>query len=360
MPWTHCDTAEIPDDAPCPECGAAKEAWTLEFQVTREFRLRRAPALRLELLDAQEQGVSGEPYRVELPGGEVVEGELDEEGRAKHELTQLGECTITFTARARGRVVPYVPPEERDEGEAASAEPEEPEPEEAEGEPPSFSRPAKGRHVFQLRAGLVLQLTLFDEEGERPLPFASYTLEAEDGTRFEGRTDGRGRLDHGAVDAPRFTLTVTAERPPADPDDEDDEDAAPEELEATLVAPAVLPEDAFMRVQVPGVPAATQAPHELDDEPTCDRAIKVRVQTASGEPVRDVEYVLYSATVVRRGRTDADGYLIEQALPDQGDLHVKLADGRLLYFEGEDDDPESEEFFADPDEGDDHAPEEAP
>lgn len=353
MPWSHCNAAEIADDAPCPECGAAKESWTLEFQVTREFKVRRAPVLRLVLLDPEEVGVASEPYRVELPGGQVVEGELDEEGCARHQLQQAGECMISFPRRGAGRVVPYLPPEEREEGgeEPAPAE------EGPAGEPPRFRRPAKGRHQFQLRPGRVLRLTLFDEEGERPLPFARYALEAEDGARFEGETDGRGRLDHGEVEATRFTLTVSVEREPAD------EDGEPATYEATAVAPAVVAADAFMRLQVPGIPAPEQAPQEYEDEPLGERAIKIRVQTASGAPVVDAAYVLYTATTVRRGRTDEDGWLIEEELPDEGELHVKLADGRVLHFEDEDDDeddePESDEFFADPDESDEDELEEA-
>jgi len=53
--------------------------------------------VQIELIDAEDQPVPGETYRIELPGGEVREGKLDKEGRAYiGGLQQGGTCKVCF------------------------------------------------------------------------------------------------------------------------------------------------------------------------------------------------------------------------------------------------------------------------
>lgn len=62
-----------------------------------EEEMRASHTLELELVDEDDEPVPGEPYRVELPGGRVVEGRLNAQGRAM--LTGIedsGNCKVTF------------------------------------------------------------------------------------------------------------------------------------------------------------------------------------------------------------------------------------------------------------------------
>ena len=52
--------------------------------------------IEIELVDEENQPVPGETYRIELPDGPVVEGNLDSRGRARHEGIVRGSCQITF------------------------------------------------------------------------------------------------------------------------------------------------------------------------------------------------------------------------------------------------------------------------
>lgn len=53
--------------------------------------------VQIELIDAEDQPVPGELYRIELPGGELREGRLDTEGRAYiGGLKQGGTCKVCF------------------------------------------------------------------------------------------------------------------------------------------------------------------------------------------------------------------------------------------------------------------------
>lgn len=129
MPWEHCGSA-LADDASCPGCGIRKEAWTVEFDVTRTFKVtRRSAHLRLALLDAAGQPVVDEPYRVTLPEGAVVEGRLDEFGTARVSAVEGATCRAAFPARERGQVARATslgdePAEDRAPGETSSTEPE--------------------------------------------------------------------------------------------------------------------------------------------------------------------------------------------------------------------------------------------
>lgn len=330
MPWTHCEIEGILDDVSCPECGLSKDQWTLEFNVTRTFAVQRRPTLRVVLLDAQEEGVAAEPYRVELPDGQVEEGQLDEEGTVRIAHGQPGDCTITFTARATGGVVPYVPPEEEEEDAAAEegAAEEEPQPEAtdeseeetaAEEGPPSFTRPANRRSTFQLETVPVLQLTLVDELAQDPLRFVSYTLEAADGTRFEGTTDGAGRIDHGVVTPPAFALTVTAEW--------DDET-----YDGACTAPTVLSCDAWLQLRVPGIPPCDHAPHEFHVHEVAD--LSLILQTRDGTRLAEARYELtIEDEEPIEGTTDDEG-LLEEDLPEGAERgHLKVWHNDILALE---------------------------
>src|SRR5690606_10160819 len=53
--------------------------------------------LELHLVDASGEPVAGEPYRVELPGGEIREGRLDGRGVALLTgIAQAGACRVNF------------------------------------------------------------------------------------------------------------------------------------------------------------------------------------------------------------------------------------------------------------------------
>ena len=90
--------------------------------------------------------------------------------------------------------------------------------------------------------------------------------------------------------------------------------------------------------------------------------MKILVQDEDGNPVANVEYLLHTDQGDLTGTTDNRGVLYEEGLPE-GDFFVKLADGRLLYFddendaendaENEEDGAENEEFFQQEDDDDD-------
>jgi hypothetical protein len=52
--------------------------------------------LLIELRDHEGNPAKGAKYRVELPDGSVIEGTLDENGRAGVEGIDPGSCTVTF------------------------------------------------------------------------------------------------------------------------------------------------------------------------------------------------------------------------------------------------------------------------
>jgi len=256
MPWSHCEEREIHDDSPCPTCGISKAQWTLEFNVTRQFVVRSASALRVVLLDQDEEGVGEEPYRIELPDGTAQEGELDEHGTVKIRHSQEGEAKLSFPQRKPGWVQPFILARDPDEEEAPAEEDDEDDEDDAGGESEdeeqaeeaTFYRAALGRYRFQLCPRL-LQLTLTDWSRHHPLCFTDYELEAEDGTSFSGTTDGWGRLDHGEVEAERWRLSIGGE---------------------SLTVPAVVPAAAFLPVRVPHELRPLPAYHsdkEEHDEP---------------------------------------------------------------------------------------------
>ena len=52
--------------------------------------------IEIELVDEQDQPVSGERYEVEVPGGAVSRGSLDQNGYARIEGIEAGTCKISF------------------------------------------------------------------------------------------------------------------------------------------------------------------------------------------------------------------------------------------------------------------------
>lgn len=101
MPWEHCD-ATVSDDAPCPACGTTKAQWTIDFKVTRQFRVTRRTVLRLSVLGPGEEPLTGAAWTVDLPDGRRVEGALDDLGTAKTPCPATGRCVVTFPGRPPG------------------------------------------------------------------------------------------------------------------------------------------------------------------------------------------------------------------------------------------------------------------
>jgi hypothetical protein len=52
--------------------------------------------IEVEMVDEENEPVTGERYRVTLPDNSVAEGSLDSEGRARVEGFKPGSCRITF------------------------------------------------------------------------------------------------------------------------------------------------------------------------------------------------------------------------------------------------------------------------
>lgn len=60
-------------------------------------------SLMIELIDADEQPVPGEPFRVKLPDGSVETGTLDDEGKAYITgIERAGTCKVCFYERDAG------------------------------------------------------------------------------------------------------------------------------------------------------------------------------------------------------------------------------------------------------------------
>jgi hypothetical protein len=52
--------------------------------------------IEIELVDEDDQPVSGESYRIELADGKTEEGSLDEKGFARVDGIPKGNCKVTF------------------------------------------------------------------------------------------------------------------------------------------------------------------------------------------------------------------------------------------------------------------------
>jgi len=69
---------------------------------TEEEKEARPSWIEIELLDEKKAPVAGEPYRICLPDGETVaEGTLDENGFARVDGIDSGQCKIVFPERDR-------------------------------------------------------------------------------------------------------------------------------------------------------------------------------------------------------------------------------------------------------------------
>ncbi|MGE0712858.1 MAG: peptidoglycan-binding protein [Planctomycetota bacterium] len=173
MSWEHCGET-IADTEACPACGIGKEQWTVQFEVTREFAVRRKAALRIELLDGRGAPLEGERYRIEPPEGDATDGELDELGRASLGRGE-GRYRVVFPGRPQATV--------RREGEPPEGvtDPE-------DGDEASFECDPGRRARFQVVARL--KLVLRDGKG-RPLSGVRYRLAFGDDLR-EGTTASEG------------------------------------------------------------------------------------------------------------------------------------------------------------------------
>ncbi|MEM7158441.1 MAG: hypothetical protein AAF799_36720 [Myxococcota bacterium] len=62
-----------------------------------EEEVKPTHTLEIELVDEDEEPVPGEPYRVELPSGDIMEGRLNNLGRAMLTgIVDSGNCKVTF------------------------------------------------------------------------------------------------------------------------------------------------------------------------------------------------------------------------------------------------------------------------
>jgi len=55
--------------------------------------------IEIELVDREGQPMAGEPYRILLPDGSAVRGVLDQNGEARVEGIDPGDCEVTFPQR---------------------------------------------------------------------------------------------------------------------------------------------------------------------------------------------------------------------------------------------------------------------
>jgi hypothetical protein len=98
MPWQCCGLQILDSDPKCPECGAAKQKWTLRLRNTRVLKIGGG-SIRFRLLDAAGDPVAGEPYEVLLPDETTKSGTLDAKGCARVRSKAGGACKITFPER---------------------------------------------------------------------------------------------------------------------------------------------------------------------------------------------------------------------------------------------------------------------
>jgi hypothetical protein len=109
VPWEHCGRA-VADDAAC-ACGLTKEQWTVEFAVTRTFRVSRARGpIRLQVVDAAGEQVVGEPWQLDLGAGGLHEGVTDELGQASVPCPEgVDGGHVRFPRRRPGELRPWRP-----------------------------------------------------------------------------------------------------------------------------------------------------------------------------------------------------------------------------------------------------------
>ena len=65
--------------------------------VEEEEEVQATHTLEIELVDEDDEPVAGEPYRVELPSGDVLQGNLNSLGKAMLTgIVDSGNCKVTF------------------------------------------------------------------------------------------------------------------------------------------------------------------------------------------------------------------------------------------------------------------------
>ena len=93
---------EPPPPNPTSAAGSTEyPAWRSSASQTHQWVLG-AEALELVLRDAEGQPVPGARYRVTLPAGAVIEGELDGDGFARVDRVPAGECRVEFPDHPQG------------------------------------------------------------------------------------------------------------------------------------------------------------------------------------------------------------------------------------------------------------------
>lgn len=95
MPWIHCNV-QVLDDRPCPKCGVGKPAWTLRYNNTRVFQIKRPKTLEIVLLDEEGQPLPRVAYSVVLEEGDPLTGRLDADGFASAQEVPSLECQVVF------------------------------------------------------------------------------------------------------------------------------------------------------------------------------------------------------------------------------------------------------------------------
>lgn len=179
MPWDHCGNT-INDDDLCPGCGLSKQNWTIEFDVTRSFKVTRRHVAKFALLDDDdEEPLPQASYRVRFPEGTEREGRVDEYGYAKEPAPAAGTYELILPRVAPGDVA-GVEPEPEGQGEV-----------ELDGQP-SACLTLKTNRRYEVRLQQVFELA-FQRFGE-PLAGASYRLLIDDADERSGTLDDEGAL----------------------------------------------------------------------------------------------------------------------------------------------------------------------
>lgn len=81
---------------PLCDIDAVEPAETLTEGMEEE-EVRATHTLEIELVDEDDEPVASEPYRVELPNGDVVNGRLNAQGKAMLTgIVDSGNCKVTF------------------------------------------------------------------------------------------------------------------------------------------------------------------------------------------------------------------------------------------------------------------------
>jgi hypothetical protein len=154
---------------------------------------------------AKDQPVAGEPYKIELPDGKLIEGRLGEDGTARHARLEPGNCKVTFPWRDPAWWDP-VPDQQPPAVEAPPAEP--------------------VQASLSATEQAWLEIELRDDE-KQPVDGEPYRIQASDGTLLaEGTLDEHGcarieGLPPGACKVvfplrePAWWKGTTQEQPPA-------------------------------------------------------------------------------------------------------------------------------------------------